>query len=443
MSKRRKKKLPQDPTTATTTRLSHDGRGITQIEGKTTFLFGALAHETVQFQYTQMRGQFDEGTTTAVLDASPDRVTPKCPHFGVCGGCSLQHMDPAAQRTFKEAALLDLLAHQAKIIPHAVLPPITSPPWGYRRKARIGLKCVPKKEKVIVGFRERNGRFITDATRCEVLHPSVGEALEALSACLFQLTTRAHLPQIEVAVDDTQTAIILRHLVPLPPEDLAQLEAFCEAHAWRLYLQPGGADSISLHSPQGVDPALSYRLPQYDLTLAFMPQQFTQINATVNLQMIDQAITLLDLNENDRVLDLFCGIGNFSLPLAQRAAHVVGVEGDESAVAQATHNAQINGLTQATFHYADLFETPYNGDWAAQRYDKILLDPPRAGAQAVVSHIAQWDPKRIVYVSCNPATLARDAAILHAKQYQLSAVGILDMFPHTQHVEAMALFEKT
>lgn len=441
MGKRQRKQLPTDEFTTKTTGLSHEGRGIAHVDGKTTFLFGALANETVKFIYTSQRGRFDEGDTTQVILPAPDRTTPACVHFGICGGCSLQHMRHDFQIEQKQKAFLELLKHQANIIPETLLPPIVGDIWGYRRKARIGIKFVPQKDKVVVGFRERKGRYIANLHSCEVLHPSVGKKIEALSQCLMQLETRRECPQLEVAIDDTTTAVILRHLKPLPATDLEILEAFCQTHQWQLYLQPGNADSIILQYPKEANPLLCYHLPSFDLHLQFKPAQFTQINASINEQMIKQAIHLLDLSPKDHVLDLFCGIGNFSLPMARHSAHVVGIEGDLSSVTQAQLNMQSNQLFNCEFFSADLFQGTYNNDWSQRQYDKILLDPPRAGALTIVQNIKQWQANRIVYVSCNPATLARDAMHLQEQGYRLRAAGILDMFPHTQHVEAITLFE--
>ena len=442
MPKKRRRPLPQQEVIATITGLSHDGRGVAQINGKTTFLFGGLPGESVHFRYTKQRASYDEGQVTQVDNPSPQRVEPSCPYFGLCGGCSLQHLTPNAQLEYKQNAFLELLQHQAGIVPKTLLKPLTGDLWGYRRKARLSVKAIPKKEKqVLVGFRERNGRYVADINHCEILHPSIGQRLLELSQLINQLTARNEIPQLEIAVDDHTTAIILRHLRPLDEKDLEILEQFFKQHDLKLYLQPAGPDSIHLHYPNSSE-LLSYQLPRSDITLQFHPHQFIQINASINQQMIDQALALLDLKPTDRALDLFCGIGNFTLPIAKQSLHVVGVEGDPLSVNQALSNAKLNNITNVQFYCANLFQETYNSPWAKQKFNKLLLDPPRAGAKEILDIVPTWKPERIVYVSCNPATLARDAKILVDQGYRLTMAGLMDMFPHTQHVEVMALFVK-
>jgi len=443
MSKRRRRKISNETFTTNITSLSHEGRGIAHLDGKTTFIFGALPGETVEFRYSKKRGSYDEGYVTNVLEASKDRVDAKCPNFGICGGCSLQHMQHDTQIKHKQTAFLELLKQQSNIEPQEILTPLIASPWGYRRKARIGVKHVPKKEKVLVGFRERNSPYVTNMDICFTLHPSVGKEIAALSTLFMTLETKDHLPQCEVAIDDNETAIILRHLVPLPEKDLDALENFFKQRKWRLYLQPKGIDSIHLHYPKLENPLLQYQLPKYDLKLEFHPAQFTQINSEINRQMIDRALDLLDLQETDHVLDLFCGIGNFTLPITKQAKKVIGIEGDDTAVAQAKNNATLNQITNTEFYSANLFEPVNHFTWSQATFDKILLDPPRSGAQEILENMSIWQPQKIIYISCNPATLARDAGILCQQGYHLDKAGIMDMFPHTQHVEAMALFERS
>lgn len=441
MTKRKRKPLPEHPVEATVTGLSHDGRGITQINGKTTFLFNALDGETVQFRYTQQRGRFDEGSVVDVIEPSPDRTPIRCPHFGICGGCSLQHVKHPSQVSNKQAAFAELL-QQAEIKPHHWLEPIVAEPWGYRRKARLSVRHIPKKEKVLVGFREKNGRYVANLDSCAVLHPSIGEHITDFSDLLWTLETREQIPQIEIAVDDQETAIILRHLVELPQQDLRALREFSSKHGFKLYLQPKGLDSITLDWPKEADTLMQYALPDYGLTLQFHPAQFIQVNTAINQQMIRRALALLSLKPDDHVLDLFCGIGNFSLPIAQQVKQVVGVEGDESAIQQAIQNAKNNGINNSDFYRANLFEAVYTQSWAGRPFNKILLDPPRAGAEQAVNEISRWPATHIVYVSCNPTTLVRDAAILVQKGYRLEQAGVMDMFPHTQHTEVITLFRK-
>lgn len=418
--------------------LSHDGRGIARIDGKTTFLTGGLPGETVQFHYLSRHRQFDEGRVSAVTQPSSLRETPPCPHFGECGGCDLQHMALSQQLQHKQSAFQDLLLRQAQLAPSEWLPPIMAAPWGYRRKARLGVKYVQKKGRVLVGFRERRGRWITDSRQCNVLIPAIGQRIEAFSTLIERLSIRDQIPQLEIAAGDNTAAVVIRHLSSFNAADLALIEQFAHDYAVRIYLQPKGIDSVHLFYPKNGE-NLHYCLPRYHLKLEFHPTQFIQINAEINKAMVDCALALLDLRPEDNVLDLFCGIGNFSLAIARSGATVVGVEGDKSAVEQAIHNAALNQLS-AEFHCTDLFSLPFSTPWAKKQYDKILLDPPRSGAAAVIEAISQWNPSRIVYVSCDMATMARDAAHLNRQGYRLIKAGVMDMFPHTQHVETIALF---
>ena len=441
MSRRKKKSLPTTPVRVTIDNMNHDGRGVGRVDGKTVFVAGALPGEEVEFVYSAIHRNYDEGNAVSVLKASPERVEPRCPHFNVCGGCAMQHLDPAAQIAYKQKVLLDDFTHLGKVAPEEVLPPLLGPHWGYRRKARLGVKYVAKKSKVLVGFRERSSAFLADLTRCEVLHPSVGERLEALGALIASLSVYDRIAQIEVAVDDCQTALALRNLAELTDEDKAKVKAFAVEHGIHIYLQPGGPDSLVPLWPEQIE--LRYVLTSYDVSFRFKPGDFTQVNSDINRQMIDRAIEMLDLKPEERVLDLFCGLGNFTLPLARRAAEVVGVEGEAKLVERARANAEDNSLTNVQFHAADLAGDLEHSPWWKQGFDKVLLDPPRSGAQETLAHIAQMKVGRIVYVSCNPSTLARDAGILvNEYGYRLVKAGVMDMFPHTAHVESIALFVK-
>jgi len=420
--------------------LSHDGRGIAKINGKTTFISGALPEENVLFRYVKRKATYDEGVMTQILEASPLRQIAKCQHYGVCGGCNLQHLSPLQQISHKQSVLAEMLLHQANVQPKEWLPPLQADVWGYRGKARLGVKYVPGKDKVLVGFREKNSHFLADLVRCEILHPAVGTHLTEISHLLYQLKIRAHIPQIEIATDDENTALIIRHVAELPEEDLNKLKNFATEYQYKIYLQPKGIDSIHLLYPEQASNLMTYHLQKYHLKFNFHPTQFTQINPKINQLMIERALTLLDLSSTDRVLDLFCGIGNFTLPIAQFCHHVVGVEGEKNAVIQAEMNAELNAIKNAKFYCANLFDSSYNELWSQQKYDKLLLDPPRTGAKEVLAHLRIWQPQRVVYVSCNPATLARDCKILIDQGYQLEKMGVMDMFPHTQHVEAIALF---
>ena len=440
MAKRKYKKCPEGSFTTTVANLSHDGRGIAQIDGKTTFLQGALPNETVVFQYDKIRSRYDEGHVIDVIHASPERAQPRCAHVDMCGGCSLQHMTSEAQIIYKQNAFLELLEHQAGIQPHELLPPLTGKPWAYRHKARLSVKYMSKKNKVLVGFREKNGRYVANLDRCEILADVIGSNIDAFSQLFYTLKARSDIAQMEVAVDDDKAAIIIRHLKPLEPDDLEKCRQFANTHTLQLYLQPGGPDSVHLDWPSDNQPLLRYSLPKYDLSLQFHPTQFIQINSEINQKMIAQALDLLNCQRHEHVLDLFCGIGNFSLPIATQCAKVVGVEGSLNTVNQAIANAELNQISNAEFYCTDLFEPPYNKNWSGQFFDKIVLDPPRTGAKELITLIPQWKAQCVVYISCNPATLARDAKLFAENGYRLEKAGIMDMFPHTRHVETIALF---
>jgi len=422
--------------------LNHEGRGIASIDGKTTFIFNALPDEEVGFIYEKKHAKFNEGLATEIKTANPNRITPKCQYFGICGGCSLQHMPHDMQLAHKKATFAQLLAHQAHCKPNTWLETLTGPLWGYRNKARLSAKFIIKKDKVAVGFRERKGRFVADIDHCPILNPAVSEKIKLLSETLQQLSIPSHIPQIEVAISDDANALIIRHMKPFSESDKATLQALADTHQFQIYLQPKGPDTVALFAPSDAHDKLHYHLSDYQLKMAFLPQQFTQINSSINQKMLAQAIELLELEKTDHVLDLFCGIGNFTLPIAKTVSHVVGVEGDRGAVDMAQYNAKENQLTQCEFHCADLFSALPNTTWTQRQYDKLVLDPPRSGAAQIIPMLATWQPKRIVYISCNPATLARDTDLIQKQGYTLEKAGIMDMFPHTQHVEAMALFTR-
>ena len=437
--RRRRQRLPQAPIEADILRLNHEGRGVAEIDGKITFVRGALPGEKVTFRLTRKHGQFDEGEVEEVLTPAPNRIAPQCAVYGLCGGCSLQHMSSADQMQHKAQVLQALLAKE-QVEPGEHLPALTAEPWGYRHKARLAVRHVAKKGGVLVGFRETNGRFLTDMHQCEILHASIGLKIDDFRQWLDQLSIKDQIPQIEVAVGDAQTALIIRHLQPFTAEDLDIMTAFAEAHQFWIYLQPKGLDSVELLYPQQAETLLHYDLPHYDLSLYFHPTDFTQVNPAINRKMLDQAMQLLAPQPDERVLDLFCGLGNFTLPLARHAGEVIGVEGDERMVQRARDNAQRNGLRSTEFYAANLFEPIKQQPWWGYEYDKLLLDPPRAGAQEIIEQLADKRFQKIVYVSCNPATLARDAALLCQQGYQVDATGVMDMFPHTAHVESMMVF---
>jgi 23S rRNA (uracil1939-C5)-methyltransferase len=439
---KKRKPLPTEPVAADIESLSHDGRGVCHVEGKAVFVPGALPGEKVLFRYTRRARRHDEGVVEQVLTPAPERVAPRCAHFGVCGGCALQHMDPAAQVHLKQGLLAEALARIGKVEPLRWLPPLSGEPWGYRRKARLGVRFVAKKGRVLVGFRERGSAFVADLARCDVLRPEMGERLPALAALVESLSIRERVAQIEVAQGDGPTVLIFRVLDPPTETDRARLLAFAAETGLHVYLQPGGADSVAPLPGQAV--RLSYRLPAHAVEIGFEPFDFTQVNLELNRLMVDQALELLDPQPDERVLDLFCGLGNFTLPIARRAAAVVGVEGDAGLVLRARRNAEQNGIGNVDFQQADLYGAPSAAaPWHQERFDKALLDPPRTGAREVLDALAATGVRRIVYVSCYPATLARDAAhLVHALGFRLVAAGAMDMFPHTAHLESMALLER-
>lgn len=422
--------------------LSHEGRGLAKVDGKTLFVEGALPGETVTIKGLRRRAKFDEAQVETVLEVSPERVTPPCPHFLQCGGCSLQHWHPQAQLKYKEQVVLELLQHTAKLAPQRLMPALTAATEGYRRKARLGVKYLAKKDTVLVGFREKAGSFITSMHACHVLDPRVGFKIQALRDFIGTLAGRSVIPQLEVACGDAAVVLIVRHMEALCAEDQQQWAAFGSAHGFHIYLQPKGLDSIHPLTPeQAIE--LYYELPAQGLRIAFQPEQFVQVNAPINQKMVNQACEWLQLSACDRVLDLFCGVGNFSLALAQHAGFVVGVEGDGSAIVQARKNAQSHSIQNAEFHVANLMEAVAPFSWARAHYDAILLDPPRTGALELIPSILSWRPSRLVYISCNPATFVRDAALLAEGGYCLQRLGVMDMFPHTQHIETMALFVRS
>jgi len=420
--------------------LSHDGRGIARIDGKATFVPGALPGERVSLRVVKRQRQMDEAVLGEVLEPSPDRVVPRCAHVGLCGGCTLQHVAPPAQLAAKQRQLLADLARIGGVQPLRLLPPLAGPVWGYRRRARLGVKYVHKKGRVLAGFRERDKPYLADIAHCEVLDPALRALPSDLAALVDTLSIREQLPQVEVAVGDESTVLVFRVLEPPSEADLEALRRFGDQQGVRIALQPGGVDSIRLLDADA--PPLAYRIDGFDVRIEFGPLDFIQVNRAVNAAMIAQAVAELGATPEDRVLDLFCGLGNFTLPLARRARAVVGVEGDAGLVAKARANAARNGIGNASFFTENLFDPASFGAWAAEHYERVLLDPPRAGAREVCERMAAWRAHRVVYISCHPGSLARDAAILVGRQgYTLAAAGVMDMFPHTTHVESIAVFE--
>lgn len=422
--------------------LTLEGQGVARIDGKAVFIEGALPGETVAFRYTSYKQKHDEGKVETLLVPSSERVEPKCAHFGVCGACTWQHIALDAQIQHKQQAMLNNLKHIGKVEPESVFEPLVADGWAYRRKARLGVRWVKAKGKALVGFREKDGRFLADLSRCEILHPTLGEHLTDFQDLITGLEARETIPQIEVAVGDNATALVVRHMEPLSDSDRTQLLEFAREFNYQLYLQPKGPDTVHCIYPQS--PELYYEHPQFNTRVKFAPLDFFQVNQVLNRKMLVRAVELLAPQPTDTVLDLFCGLGNFTLPLARQAAEVIGVEGDMAMVERARAAAHANDIHNTDYYACNLMAEDLGREpWLKRRYDKILLDPPRAGAKEVIAHMGKLKANRIVYVSCDPATLARDAGeLVHTHGYCLVGAGVMDMFPHTSHVESIAVFER-
>lgn len=441
MSRSNQRTRPQPEADVEITNLSHDGRGVARIGEKIVFVIGALPGERARVRVVRGHRHFDEAEVVQLLSRSPDRIEPRCPHFGTCGGCALQHLPSDKQIASKQQVLAENFIRIGKVEPLQWLPPLSDQPWGYRRKGRLSVKWVDKKEKALVGFRENDPRFIADLRECHTLLPEVGMHLADISDLIGSLDAKREIAQIEIAAGDETVALVFRHLVPLTEDDRARLVAFGQRHDLAILLQAKGPDTVVPLWPETT--ALSFRLPEHDLDIAFKPLDFVQVNAGMNRRMLASAIDLLDPQANDCVLDLFCGLGNFTLPIARRAGSVVGVEGERALVQRAEENALRNGLSNVEYVAADLFADQRDSDWARRDYNKLLLDPPRSGAAQVLEYLPRKSVRRVVYVSCHPASLARDAGTLVSQHgFQLVKAGVMDMFPHTAHVESIALFER-
>ena len=423
--------------------LDHEGRGITCREDKTIYVDGALPGEIVEYASFRRKHSYEIAHLVRVLSGSPSRVKPRCEYFGICGGCAMQHVDLSAQVSAKQRVLEDSLRDIGRVRAGQILSPIHGAPWGYRHRARLGVRNVPKKGGVLVGFHERRSSYIADMRSCAVLPPHVSDLLPPLRDLIAALSVSERLPQIEVAVGEKCTALVLRILEPLTGNDEELLRGFADRHGVVFYLQPKGPDTVyRFHPVSGA--RLSYTLPEYGLELEFRPTDFTQVNHAVNRVLVRRALRLLDPQPGERIADLFCGLGNFTLPVARSGASVVGVEGSQALVERGREAALANGLAdRVEFAVANLFECTAESLAMLGRFDKMLIDPPREGAIEVVKALVADGPRRIVYVSCNPATLARDAAVLvHVKGYSFKAAGVVNMFPHTGHVESIAVFER-
>ena len=442
----RRSRIDPTPFEARITDLTHDGRGVARREdGKAVFVSGALPDERVMAVQSAKNRHFDEARTVEVLEASEHRVQPRCPHFGTCGGCALQHLAEDRQIIAKQRVLMENLERIGHVTPERVLPPLTDVAWGYRRKGRFSVRRVEKKGRTLVGFREQDPRFVAELHECHTVIPAIGSRIEALAALVDSLQARSAIPQIEFIAGDANevfdgVALTIRHLEPLSDADRDALVAFGQAHRFAIFLQSGGVDSVQPLWPAA--PELSFSLPEWGLVYGFKPLDFIQVNAGLNGKMIRSALDLLDAQPDERVLDLFCGLGNFTLPLARSVRSVVGVEGEAGLVVRARENAARNGLDNAQFHAADLAQDLSGHAWMREGFDKLLLDPPRSGADFALAQLPLKQFKRIVYVSCHPASLARDAGYLvREKGWTLKAAGVMDMFPHTAHVESIAMFE--
>ena len=429
--------------------LDLEARGVAhRADGKVVFAAGALPGEEVRVRITRSKAKWEQGEAVAWRRAAFTRVQPRCPHFGVCGGCSMQHIDPQAQVAFKQRTLEDDLWHLAQVRPQTMLRPLAGPSWGYRHRARLTVRLVHKKGGVLVGFHERGSTYVADMRSCAILPPHVSALLLPLRALIAGLSCPDRLPQIELAVGEAQTVFVLRHLEPLAAADLKALAAFGLEHDVQWWLQPGGPHTAAPLDPQ--DPPLAYALPEFGVRMPFKPTDFTQVNHRINQALVSRALRLLAPQANERVADWFCGLGNFTLPLATRAAQVLGVEGSEALVQRARDNAAANGLQRNTrFETRNLFDMDASALQQLGAFDKWLVDPPREGALALCKALVEaraaglQAPARIVYVSCNPATLARDAGMLvHQGGYALKSAGVVNMFPHTSHIESIAVFEQ-
>jgi 23S rRNA (uracil1939-C5)-methyltransferase len=423
--------------------LDHEGHGVARIDGKVTFVDGALPGERAEIAVYRKHAKYNSANAVAILRESSQRAVPRCEYFGRCGGCSMQHLEPSAQVAAKQRVLEDNLARIGKVVPGLILPTLHGPTWGYRHRARLSVRRVDKKGGVLVGFHEKRSSFIADMTHCEVLAPAVSALIGPLRELISGLSNSARIPQIEVAVGERVTVLVFRLLEPWNEADATKVSTFAAAHGIQVWIQPKGPDSARPFSPE-IALELGYSLPEFGLDMPFRPTEFTQVNAAINRALVGRALRLLDPRPGERIADLFCGLGNFTLPIASRGASVLGIEGSAELAARARENAARNRIANAEFAVDNLFEmTPEK--WAALGpFDKLLIDPPRRGAIEVVKSLPPAGaPRRIVYVSCDPATLARDAEVLvHVQGYRLEAAGVANMFPHTAHVESIALFER-
>ena len=434
-----KKKFRSDPFLVELDELHPDGYGLGEYDGRKIAVVGVLPAEKVRVQIYSKRKKLTFARPIEILDPSPYRVASTCAFSDMCGGCSLHHCSSAKQLAYKQARLIDEID---SCNPGMILDPLTGPVRGYRRKARLGVKYVEKKGRVLVGFRQKGGKYLAEIDGCVVLHSSVGGRISELIALIADMDCYRTLPQIEVAIGDTSAALVFRHMEPISESDVEKLLDFGARSQLEIYLQSGGLETVTKIHPADTEARLYYKISSFDLEMAFHPMDFIQVNQDINLKLIDLAVNLLEPQPTDEILDLFCGIGNFSLPLAAGCARVLGIEGSSASVRRATENAQRNSVTNASFQEADLISESDSQPWADNSFNKVLLDPPRSGAWQVVQQLTRSRVSKIVYVSCNPVTLARDSLHLVEAGFSLKKAGVIDMFPHTNHVESIVLFER-
>ncbi len=440
MSRRKRRRQLPEPFEVVIESLSHEGRGIAHHNGKIAFVFAALPGERVKIQINKTNKRYSEATVVEVLEASPHRIKPYCDHFSVCGGCSMQHVSSSYQLEIKQKSVLEMMQH-AGISIGEVIPALMAESWGYRRKARLGAKYVLKKERLLVGFRERNKPYLADMQSCPILIDKVGQHLQDLMDLISGMDARQTIAQIEVAADDDNCILVFRHLEALSEPDSEKLLQFAKDTGFWIQLQPQGPESIIPLYPE--QQTLRFKpLADSDISIRFNASDFTQVNSSINQQMVRQALNYLEIQAEDKILDLFCGLGNFTLPMAQQAFQVTGIEGDEVMVNRAKENALEQGITNTEYFFSDLTTIDKSVNWMKSRYDKILLDPPRSGALEIVESLKPMKASIIVYVSCQPSSLVRDAKVLCDAGYKLTHFGLMDMFPQTAHVESMAVFRK-
>lgn len=441
MGRRSRHKLPQEPVELTIEDLTHDGRGVAKWNDKVVFVQNALPGEVVMGKLNRITRNYNEALAVEVLKASDDRVEPKCEFYTVCNGCSMMHLEESKQIDFKFNTLKSNFHKMAHAEPKKWLKPLTDSHWNYRRRARLSVKWVHAKDKMLVGFREKNGRFVAEMNHCHVLEKPLADLLKPLATLFAQTSIKQSIPQVECSMGDNVISLIIRHMKPFESDDIMLLKQFSQDHQLQIYLQSKGPKTVT--SLESYEQSLNFELNEFGLRYEFLPNDFIQVNRLMNEKMIMQALTAMSLNNGDVVLDLFCGLGNFTLPIAQTAAEVVGVEGDQQLVERARYNAKLNQIENVEFFKADLTQNQDENEWFKKDFNKVLIDPPRSGAWEILPLIAKTSAKTLVYVSCHPASLARDTErLVNELGFTLETAGVMDMFPHTSHVESMAIFSR-